>query len=199
MNTFSKQEHIYNVPEVDFFLSFSVFQDIDILASTPPMDLKLAPKCLFSGVLQYDIEFYLRGGVQKNLKIKNYPPCFEKVFIRKISFRGLQWYIFSLVYPLWCWSNKPLKIFWLGSPLHCHIHKMLFCGKPRTATTSLERRKCAHEYERVMPIYYIYFQQHLIDSWILNVGPGFQQVTLKHQENVQQQTLSNRVILIRSL
>ena len=75
------------------------FGDIDISASTPPTDVKFVPKCLFSGVLRYDIEFYLRGCRKKNLKIKIYPPCFEKVFIRKISLRGLQWYIFSLVYP----------------------------------------------------------------------------------------------------
>ena len=87
------------------------FGEIDILASTPPADVKLAPKCLFSGALQYNIEFYLRGGTDKNLKIKIYPPCFEKVFFRKISLRGLQWYILSYVYPLWCWKNKHLKIF----------------------------------------------------------------------------------------
>ena len=62
-----------NVPKVYFFRSFSVFYDINILASTPPTDVKFAPKYLFSGVLQYDIEFYLKG-VQKNLEIKIYPP-----------------------------------------------------------------------------------------------------------------------------
>ena len=70
---------------------FSVLGHIDISASTPLTDLKLALKCLFSGVLGYDIEFYLRG-YRKNLKIKTYPPCFEKVFFGKISLRGLQWY-----------------------------------------------------------------------------------------------------------
>ena len=47
---------------------FSVFWDIDILASKPPTDVKVAPKCLFSEVLRYDIELYLRGGgTGKNL------------------------------------------------------------------------------------------------------------------------------------
>ena len=36
------------------------------------------------------------GGTGKNLKIKIYPTCFEKVFFRKNSLRGLQWYIFPL-------------------------------------------------------------------------------------------------------
>ena len=43
--------------------------------------LKLAPKCLFSQVLHNDIEFYLRGGTEKSLNIKVYPPCFEEVFL----------------------------------------------------------------------------------------------------------------------
>ena len=90
----------------------------------PPTDMKLAPKCLFSWVLRNDIEFYLRGVQKKNLKIKIYPPCFEKVFFRKISLRGLQWHIFSLVYPLWCWRNKRLKIFWQGHHLKVGF---LFC------------------------------------------------------------------------
>ena len=59
-----------------------------------------------------------KEGYRKNLKIKIYPPCFEQVFFRKISLRGLQWYnIFPLVYPLWCWRNKRLKIFWQGPHL----------------------------------------------------------------------------------
>ena len=36
------------------------------------------------------------GGTEKNLKIKIYPTCFEKVFFRKNSLRGLQWYIFPM-------------------------------------------------------------------------------------------------------
>ena len=40
--------------------------------------------------------FHLWGGTEKNLKIKIYPTCFEKVFFRKNSLRGLQWYIFPL-------------------------------------------------------------------------------------------------------
>ena len=39
----------------------------------PPIDMKLAPKCLFSRVLWYDIEFYSRG-VQKKSENQNYPP-----------------------------------------------------------------------------------------------------------------------------
>ena len=31
---------------------------IDVSASTPPTDMKFVPKCQFSRVLQYDIEFY---------------------------------------------------------------------------------------------------------------------------------------------
>ena len=59
----------------------------------PPlyMDLKFAPICPFSQVLRNDIEFYLRGGKKK---IKIYPPpCFEKLFFRKISLRGFQFRI----------------------------------------------------------------------------------------------------------
>ena len=52
------------------------FRDIDISTCTPPMDMKLVPKCLFSGVLRYDIEFYLRGGVQKKSENQNLPPLF---------------------------------------------------------------------------------------------------------------------------
>ena len=37
------------------------------------------------------------GGTEKNLKIKIYPTCFEKVFFRKNSLRGLQWYIFPCI------------------------------------------------------------------------------------------------------
>ena len=88
------------------------FGDIDISAFAPPTDMKLAPKCLFSGILQYDTEFLFKRGYRKNLKIKIYPPCFEKVLFRKISLRGLQWCILSLAYPLWCWRNKHLIIFW---------------------------------------------------------------------------------------
>ena len=40
---------------------------------------------------------------------QNLPPCFEKVFFRKISLRGLQWYILSHVYPLWCWKINVWK------------------------------------------------------------------------------------------
>ena len=44
------------------------------------------------------------------------------VFFIKISLRGLQWHIlFSLVYPLWCWRNKHLKIFLQGP----HINGLL--------------------------------------------------------------------------
>ena len=50
------------------------------MASTPPMDVKLAPKCLFFQVLRYDIEFSFMRGTEKNLKIKIYPTCFEKVY-----------------------------------------------------------------------------------------------------------------------
>ena len=32
------------------------------------MDVKLAPKCLFSRVLRNDIELYFKGGVQKKFK-----------------------------------------------------------------------------------------------------------------------------------
>ena len=71
------------IPTADLFRSFSVFWGIDISASTPPTDMKLAPRCLFSWVLRN-----LRG-VQKNLKIKIYLLCFEKVFFRKVSLRGL--------------------------------------------------------------------------------------------------------------
>ena len=62
-------------------------------------------KCLLSRVLCNDIEFYLRG-VHKNPIL---PPRFEKVFFRKISLRGLQLYIFSLVYHLWCWRINARK------------------------------------------------------------------------------------------
>ena len=61
-----------------------------------PTDVKLAPKCQFFQVLRYDIEFSFMGGTGKNLKIKIYPTCFEKVFFRKNSLRGLQWYVFPL-------------------------------------------------------------------------------------------------------
>ena len=80
-------------------------------------DMKLAPKYLLSGVLRYDIEFHLREGTEKKMKIKIYPPCFEKVFFRKTSLRGLQWCIFFLAYPLWCWRNKRLRMFWQGPHL----------------------------------------------------------------------------------
>ena len=39
------------------------------------LDMKFAPKCLFSGVLRYDTEFYL-GGVQKKSENQNLPPLF---------------------------------------------------------------------------------------------------------------------------
>ena len=88
-----------NAPKVDFFQSFLVFWGINISASTPPTDMKLAPKCLFSWVLRNDIEFYLRGGTEKKSENQNLPPCFEKVFFRKISVRGLQWHISPLYTP----------------------------------------------------------------------------------------------------
>ena len=50
-----------NVPEIDFIF-FLEFWDIDISASTPPTDVKVTPKCLFSQVLRNDIEFCLGGG-----------------------------------------------------------------------------------------------------------------------------------------
>ena len=47
------------VPELRKRLEKVHFGDIDISASTPPTDVKLVPN---SGVLRYDIEFYLGGG-----------------------------------------------------------------------------------------------------------------------------------------
>ena len=47
------------------------------------------------------------------------------MLFRKISLRGLQWYIFSLAYPLWYWRDKCLKIFWQGphlNPVYKCIH-----------------------------------------------------------------------------
>ena len=85
----------------------------------PPMDVKVAPKCLFSRVLCNDNAFYLRR-VQKKSENQNLPPCFEKVFFRKITSRGLQslWYnMISLVYTLWCWRYKHLNFFWVYNPL----------------------------------------------------------------------------------
>ena len=55
------------------------------------------------------------GGTEKNLKTKIYPTCFEKVFFRKNSLRGLQWYILPHAYILygigeknvWKFSDSP--------------------------------------------------------------------------------------------
>ena len=79
-------------------------------------------------MLQYKIEFHLRGGTEKKLKIKIYPPCLEKVFFRKISLRGLQWYIFFLAYPLWCSRNKRLKMFWQGPHLNFLPCTYIYCA-----------------------------------------------------------------------
>ena len=100
----------------DFFDDFLVFQDINISVSTPPTDMKFAPKCLFFQVLRYDIEFSFMGGTEENLKIKIYPTCFEKVFFRKNSLRGLQWYIFPLDILYGIGEKKRLQIFPTGRP-----------------------------------------------------------------------------------
>ena len=46
------------------------FGHINISASTPPTNIKLAPKCLLSRVRSNDIEFYLRG-IQKKSENQN--------------------------------------------------------------------------------------------------------------------------------
>ena len=48
------------------------------------------------------LSFIQGGGVQKKkLKIKIHPPCFEKVFIKKISLRGITMvYIFPCIPPM---------------------------------------------------------------------------------------------------
>ena len=74
---------------------------------TPPTDAKLAPKCLFFQVFRYDIELFMGGAEKKNLKIKIYPTCFEKVFFRKNSLSGTSY----LAYPLWYWRTNRLEIF----------------------------------------------------------------------------------------
>ena len=88
------QCHIEVLGKIDILVQVS--KDINISASIPPTDVKLALKCLFFQVLRYDIVFSFMGGTGKNLKIKFYPTCFEKEFFRKNSLRGLQWYIFPL-------------------------------------------------------------------------------------------------------
>ena len=59
-----------NTPKVDFFQSFS--------GSIPPMDMKLAPKCLFSRVLCNDIEYYFKGAYRKKSENQYLPVLFWK-------------------------------------------------------------------------------------------------------------------------
>ena len=80
---------VFDVSKVNFFQSFLV-------------DVKIAPKCPFSGVL---IDFYLGGGTEKNLKIKIYP-----LVLKRCSLESSHWEdynarvaiatLFSLAYPL---------------------------------------------------------------------------------------------------
>ena len=62
--------------------------------------------CVWMWNLHQRVYFHKCYAMTLSFIYRNYPTCFEKVFFRKISLRGLQWYIFPLVYPLWCWRNK---------------------------------------------------------------------------------------------
>ena len=52
------------------------------------------------------------------------------MFFRKISLRGLQWYIiFSLAYPLWCYRNKCPKTFgYIYDPLNSCMQSLGFAN-----------------------------------------------------------------------
>ena len=70
---------------------------------------------IFTSVTQWYWVLF-KGRFRKNLNIKK-TLVLKRCFFIKVSLRGLQWHILHLVYPLWCWRNQRLKIFWLGHHL----------------------------------------------------------------------------------
>ena len=117
-----------NVPEVDFFRFFWCSRTLISWLLHPLRTWNLYQSVYFQKCYDnYDIEFYLRVVQKKNENQNPLPPCFEKMFFRKISLRGLQWCIFSLVYRHGVGEINVWNMFGRDPPLmcSCKTHSMV--------------------------------------------------------------------------
>ena len=94
------RENIYHcIPLNETFLKSGLFPTLFDQCSGASISRLLHPlygheTCTKMSTFMSATQWYwvLFKGVEKKVKIKIYPPCFENEFFRKISLRGLQWY-----------------------------------------------------------------------------------------------------------